>query len=329
MRTVVGRVLDERLLGDPGLVEEIEHLAHVLVVVDHRVVIRGLPESRLPAAPLLGVREAVHVRGVQPHEPRLAGLLLALDEVLGGGDELVVAGLHPLPGERAGVLDLLLADLAPARLHRLVILVGGPRVDYPARPKGLAEIRELLFRRVVVHLRLLLGVEVVQVAEELVEAVIGRQHMVQVAEVVLAELPCGVPLLLEQRRDRHELVGHADRCAREADLREAGAVAALPGDERRPSRGARLFSVAVGEQHAFLRQTVDVRRPVPHQPLAVAAQVADPDVVSPDHQDVRLLIAFCHMPSRNRHSRDGKPLDHRALMPLNRDSATKCHGPRG
>ena len=41
---------------------------------------------------------------------------------------------------------------------------------------------------VVVHLRLFLGVEVIQVAEEFVEAVIGRQHVIQVAEVVLAEL---------------------------------------------------------------------------------------------------------------------------------------------
>ena len=38
------------------------------------------------------------------------------------------------------------------------------------------------------------GVEVVQVAEELVEAVQRRQELVQVAEVVLAELPGGIPL---------------------------------------------------------------------------------------------------------------------------------------
>jgi hypothetical protein len=37
-------------------------------------------------------------------------------------------------------------------------------------------------------LRLLLGVEVVQVAEELVEAVVGGQVLVAVAQVVLAEL---------------------------------------------------------------------------------------------------------------------------------------------
>jgi hypothetical protein len=40
------------------------------------------------------------------------------------------------------------------------------------------------------------------------------------------------------------------------------AVAALSGDGRGSPRGARLLAVAVGEQHAFLRQAIDVRRPV-------------------------------------------------------------------
>ena len=43
-------------------------------------------------------------------------------------------------------------------------------------------------------LRLLLGVEVVKIAEELVEAVRRRQDVVAVAEVVLAELPGHVAL---------------------------------------------------------------------------------------------------------------------------------------
>ena len=212
MRAVVGRVLDEGVLGDAELVEQVEHLADVLVVVDHRVVVRRLPAAGLAEAPLLGVREQVHVRGVEPHEPGLAGLVLPLDEVRGRGDELVVAGLHALLGERPGVLDLLLADLAPARLHGLVVLVGRPGMHHAARAEVFAELRVL---RVVVHLRLFLGIEVVEIAEELVEAVIGRQHVVQVAEVVLAELPGGVALLLQQRRDRHELFVHADRRRRE------------------------------------------------------------------------------------------------------------------
>ena len=160
----------------PSSSSRVEHLADVLVVVDHGVVIGRLPAPGLAQALRLGVREQVHVRGVEPDEERLAVLVLALDEVLGGGDELVVAGLHALLGERAGVLDLLLADPAPARLLGRIVLVGRPGMDHAARPEVLLEIREVLFGRIVVHLRLFLGVEVVEVAEELVEAVIGRQH---------------------------------------------------------------------------------------------------------------------------------------------------------
>ena len=79
----------------------------------------------------------------------------------------------------------------------------------PRGPKFFAELREVL-SGIVVHLRLFFGVQVVEVAEELVEAVVGRQHVIQVAEVVLAELPGRVALLLEQRRDRDDLLGHAD-----------------------------------------------------------------------------------------------------------------------
>ena len=152
--------------------------------------------------------------------------------------------------------------------------------------------RKLLFGRIVEVLRVFLGVEVVEVAEELIEAVIGRQHVVEIAEMVLAELPGGVALLLEQRRDGDDLLVHADRRAGKPDLRQAGAKDALPGDEGRAAGGAGLLAVAVGEQHAFLGDAVDVGRVVAHQPVRVAAQVGLADVVAPDDEDVRCLAVF-------------------------------------
>ena len=58
----------------PSSSSRVEHLADVLVVVDHRVVVRRLPAARLPEALRLGVRAEVHVRGVEPAEEGLAGL---------------------------------------------------------------------------------------------------------------------------------------------------------------------------------------------------------------------------------------------------------------
>jgi len=58
-------------------------------------------------------------------------------------------------------------------------------VDDAARSEALLE---LGIRRIGALLRLLLGIEVIEIAEEFVEAVIGRQVFVAVSEMVLAEL---------------------------------------------------------------------------------------------------------------------------------------------
>ena len=75
--------------------------------------------------------------------------------------------------------------------------------------------------RIVGQLRLFFGVEVIEVAEELVEAVHGRQKLVAVAEVVLAELAGGVAERLEQLGNRRVLRLQADRRAGHADLGQA------------------------------------------------------------------------------------------------------------
>ena len=136
----------------------------------------------------------------------------------------------------------------------------------------------------------------IEVAEELVEAVDGRQELVEVAEMVLAELTGRVALVLHQRRDRHDVVRHADRRGGDADLGQAGAIDALAGDERRTAGGAGLLAVAVREYHAFVGETVDVGRSVAHQAVVYAAQVRLPDIVAPDDEDVR-LVGFGHFDS--------------------------------
>ena len=81
MRAVVGRIHDERVVRDAGFVEEVERLADVLVMVDHRVVIGRLPASRLPLVFRLGVSEGVHVGRVEPDEERLARVVRFFHEL--------------------------------------------------------------------------------------------------------------------------------------------------------------------------------------------------------------------------------------------------------
>ncbi|HEU4616001.1 MAG TPA: hypothetical protein VFS15_28085, partial [Kofleriaceae bacterium] len=79
----------------------------------------------------------------------------------------------------------------------------------------------------------------IEIAEELVEAVPGREKLVAIPEVVLAELPCHVAERLQQLRDRWVLGLEPELGAGHPDLGEAGAHRVLPGDEgRAPGRAA-------------------------------------------------------------------------------------------
>src|SRR5215467_6959459 len=118
----------------------------------------------------------MHVGGVQPDEERLAGLMLSFDEVFGRGDKLFVACFHSLAIERAGVFDPLLPYAAPARLFGRVVLGGGIAVQDPARAELVSE---PFFLWIIAVLGIFFGVEVIQVSEELVEAVHRRQKLVQ------------------------------------------------------------------------------------------------------------------------------------------------------
>ena len=145
-----------------------------------------MPRPVLPYAFLLEVRPDVHARGVPPEEERLVRLLRLLHIIQRELGDFLVNRLHALDGERAVVLDL----LGAVRV--------GPAVDHAARAEFLSHRR--IFE-VVGMFRLLAGVEVVERAEELVEAVRGGQSLVGVAQMVLAELRGHVALRLEELGD--------------------------------------------------------------------------------------------------------------------------------
>lgn len=111
----------------------------------------------------------------------------------------VVDRLHPYLGQRAGVLDFLPADAAPPRLVRGIVLVCRPAMEDAALAHRHAETRVL---RVVRVLRLLFGVQVVEIAEEFIESVDGGEELVKISHVVLAELAGRIPQGLEEIRDR-------------------------------------------------------------------------------------------------------------------------------
>ena len=118
----------------------------------------------------------------------------------------------------------------------------------------------------------------------------GRQELVAVAEVVLAELSCRVALRLEQIGEGRILFRQTLLRGRQAHFQEAGAQRALAGDERCPAGGAGLLAVVVREDRAFAGDAVNIRRPVTHHAAIVGTDVPVADVISHDHEDVGLLL---------------------------------------
>ena len=129
----------------------------------------------------------------------------------------------------------------------------------------------------------------IEVAEELVEAVHRRQELVLVAEMVLAELTGGVAERLQQFRDGRVFRPKADIGARHPDLGQAGADRVLAGDERGTAGRAALLAVVVGEGRAFVADAVDVGGAIAHLASVVVADVPPADVVAPKDEDVRFI----------------------------------------
>ncbi|MNR03955.1 hypothetical protein D3C85_1198780 [compost metagenome] len=152
----------------------------------------------------------------------------------------------------------------------------------------------------------------VEVAEELVEAVHRRQVGVVVAQVVLAELAGAVAGLPEHLGQARRGGLQAELVARLADRGHARTNRILAGDERRASGGAGGLPVVIGEADALHADAVDARRGVAHGAHAVGADILPTDVVAPDHQDVGLV----RLGLRQRRGEqgtgeacDGQPLD--------------------
>jgi hypothetical protein len=270
-----------RVVGDPEIVELLQKLADMAVMLDHAVGVDS--ETGLAFGLLLQVRPDVHAARIRPNEERLLVAIGPVDEVEGRGEEFFVHRLHALLREWPGIFALLLAPLAEARIFTRRFGRSGNALQHAARPVFGLEGRIL---RIVDILRLLLCIEVVEVAEELVETVHRRKEFVAVAEMVLAELPRHVAHRLQEVGDGWVLLRQPFRSAGQADLQQAGANGRLAGDEGRAPCRAGLLAIIVGEDRAFAGDAVDIGRPVAHHPAVVGADVPEANVIAHDDENV-------------------------------------------
>ena len=83
-----------------------------------------------------------------------------------------------------------------------------------------------------------------------------------------------------------------ERRSRQSDFGQAGPQTALSGDECGPSRSAALLGIVIREEHAFLRDAIDIRGLVPQHSLGENAEVGLSNIIAPDDEEVWFL--FCH-----------------------------------
>ena len=117
--------------------------------------------------------------------------------------------------------------------------------------------------------------------------------------MILTELASGIALRFERRGDRASLCWYADLGTSLADRRHAGADRQFAHDEVRATRRATRLSVIIGEQHPFLGELVEVRRPPGHQSTMVSANVPHADVIAHDEHDVWFLSCACASAAMN------------------------------
>jgi hypothetical protein len=195
---IVGRVDHDGVFGDPELVELGEELAYHAVVLDHPVGI----DAEAGHVLRLGLQPGpdVHPAWIEPGEERLARGVRPVDEVERRRQELLVDSLHALLVEGASVLAVLRAPGPEPRVLAGRVGVRRGAAHHPARTEAQAELGAL---GIIGMLGLILGVEVIEVAEELVEPVGGRQELISVAEMVLAELTGRIAERLQGLCDRN------------------------------------------------------------------------------------------------------------------------------
>ena len=93
----------------------------------------------------------------------------------------------------------------------MIVLVGRFALQHATRAVLLSELRVLRIVRIV---RLFLGIQVIEVSEELIESVHGGQVLVAIAKVVLAELPGRIAETLHEIPNRGILKAQTERRAR-------------------------------------------------------------------------------------------------------------------
>ncbi len=208
-----------------------------------------------------------------PDEKGRVRLYLSLHEFGRLGNDLVVESLHAF-----GIQNALVFRLA----------IGGARYDAAHGPL----FRERLGLRSVGVFGVLIRVEVVEIAEKLVETVTMRQMFLAVAKMVLAELGSGIAMHLQYLCDSRIFRRHTLRRACTSHGGQPGARRHLAGDKRRAACGARWLRIERSQLDPVRRDLVDIRGRHTHDVSAETADIGIADIVAENDEYVGLLFVW-------------------------------------
>src|SRR5262249_42208905 len=137
-------------------------------------------------------------------------------------------------------------------------------------------------------------IEVIEIAKELVKSVRRGKELIAVPEMVLAELSCGVAERFQEFGDRRVFGLQAEICSGQSHLGQPGADRRLAGNKCGASCRAALLPVPICKQTSLFGYPVNIRRAIAHDSEVVGAYVEPSDVITPDNEDVRLLLHLRH-----------------------------------
>src|SRR6185437_12564800 len=120
----------------------------------------------------------------------------------------------------------------------------------------------------------------------------GRQELIAITKVVLAELTGGIAERLEQICDGWVFRLKAQSGTRHADFGQTGAERILASNESSTPGGAALLAVVVGEGATLVGHAIDVGSVITHHAAAEETDVPRADVITPQDQNVRFFR--CH-----------------------------------
>src|SRR5262249_5137983 len=161
---IVGCVNDDGILSDAEIVKLPQELTDLPVVLHHAIGINA--KSGLSLRVRLEMSPYVHPSWIEPDEEWLLLLICSLDEVQGCRDELFIDRLHALLCERTCILTSLLAPRTEAGIIARCVRCRRKTFEHATG----SELRsECWIFRIIRVLGFLFGIEVIEIAEELIE----------------------------------------------------------------------------------------------------------------------------------------------------------------